>query len=89
VRVSSDNRAFAVLDPVHQETPDIIWVNGISGSLEGREAILRELIQEKKRKRLRLIVDSSDEPAFQSVLDAMAFEPPEENGTFIVVEKWL
>jgi adenylylsulfate kinase-like enzyme len=89
VRVSSDNQAYALLDSVDPLTADVMWVSGISGSLEGKETILRELIQEAKRQYQRLIVDGSDEPDIQTVFDAMGFEPPDEDGTFIIVEKWL
>lgn len=89
VRVSSDNQAYALLDPVNPLTADVMWVSGISGSLEGKETILRELIQEAKRQYQRLIVDGSDEPDIQTVFGAMGFEPPDEDGTFIIVEKWL
>ncbi len=89
VRVSSNNQAYALLDPVDPLSSDVMWVGGISGSLEGKETILRELLQEAKRQDQRLIVDGSDEPDFQTVFDAMGFEPPDEDGTFIIVEKWL
>lgn len=89
VRVSPDADAYALLDPDSMNSGKKIWVVALAGSCKGMQRILEELLNDAEILGAELIVDSTDDPELQAIMDSLQFRPSEKNGSYFVVIKEL
>lgn len=75
--------AYVLLDPPSPEFGT--WVVALGGSPAALGPLLREL-SPPWREPGGLTVEATDQPALQSVLDGLGFEPPGADDSYVVVE---
>jgi N-acetylglutamate synthase-like GNAT family acetyltransferase len=88
VRTNTFPEAVAILNKEPAENRGL-WVIALSGAPSGMVPLLINLTAEAGQAELDLVVDSSDDPEIQAVLDDLGFEPAGKDGQFIVVKKEL
>lgn len=88
VRTNVFPAALAILDPEPAENEGL-WVIALSGPVSGLTPLFVNLAAEAARNELDLIVDGSDEPEIQAVLDDLGFATAGKGEQFVVVKKEL
>jgi len=88
IRISSNERSYAILD-FNTDPAEKIWVTAMAGELSGILWLIESLVGEAGRLGAELVIDSLNNPAIQSLMDKLEFEPAGKEGSYVVVKKIL
>jgi hypothetical protein len=89
VLVSSNGRAYAILEPGSGLEGNPLWAVALAGEETGMREVLLGLGAEAGNRRAAVLIDSPDDPLMQSRLDEMEFGPPQDKGRYVIVERRL
>lgn len=89
VLVSGNDRAYAILEPRSGSERSPLWVVALAGEETGIGEILLGLSAQSEDGPAGVLVDGPDDPSVQSRLDELGFRPPENDGRYVIVERYL
>ena len=89
VLLSSDRRAFAILDQESGTAGRQVWVVALAGEDAEIKDILWALIAQAREGAASVLVDSSEEQPVQARLNELGFKPAAPDGKYVIVERRL